>query len=45
MQPGDVLSTYADVEDLADAVGFKPKTNIEDGIAKFVAWYREYYQV
>ncbi len=45
MQPGDVLSTYADVEALADAVGFKPKTNIEDGIAKFVAWYREYYQV
>ena len=45
MQPGDVLSTYADVEALADVVGFKPKTNIEDGIAKFVAWYREYYQV
>jgi len=45
MQPGDVLSTYADVDSLADAVGFKPKTKIEDGIANFVAWYREYYRV
>lgn len=45
MQPGDVLSTYADVDSLAQAVGFKPKTKIEDGIAKFVAWYKDYYQV
>jgi UDP-glucuronate 4-epimerase len=45
MQPGDVLSTYADVDSLAEAVGFRPKTKIEDGIAQFVAWYREYYKV
>jgi UDP-glucuronate 4-epimerase len=45
MQPGDVLSTYADVDSLAEAVGFKPRTQIEDGIAQFVAWYRQYYNV
>lgn len=43
MQPGEVLVTYADVADLADAVGFRPDTSIEDGIARFVDWYREYY--
>jgi UDP-glucuronate 4-epimerase len=43
MQPGDVLSTCADVVDLAEAVGFRPATGIEDGIARFVDWYREYY--
>jgi UDP-glucuronate 4-epimerase len=45
MQPGDVLSTYADVDSLANAVGFRPKTDIQDGIAEFVRWYREYYGV
>jgi len=44
MQPGDVPLTYADVTDLADAVGFSPGTSIEDGIARFVDWYREYYR-
>ena len=43
IQPGEVVVTYADVADLADAVGFKPETSIEVGIARFVAWYREYY--
>jgi UDP-glucuronate 4-epimerase len=43
MQPGDVPATYADVDDLMRDVGFKPSTSIEDGIAQFVAWYREYY--
>ncbi|RDV36868.1 NAD-dependent epimerase [Bradymonadaceae bacterium TMQ3] len=43
MQPGDVQATYADVEDLINDVGFKPDTPIEEGIANFVAWYREYY--
>jgi len=43
MQPGDVLSTCADVSDLDAAVGFRPDTSIEDGIARFVDWYREYY--
>jgi UDP-glucuronate 4-epimerase len=44
MQPGDVVVTYADVEDLSDAVGFRPDMSIEDGIARFVNWYREYYR-
>lgn len=43
MQPGDVVATYADVDDLMAAVGFSPSTSIEDGIARFVAWYRAYY--
>lgn len=43
MQPGDVPETYADIDALADAVGYRPKTSIEDGIAKFVEWYREYF--
>jgi UDP-glucuronate 4-epimerase len=44
MQPGDVPATYADVDDLARAVGFKPSTTIEDGIARFAKWYREYHK-
>jgi UDP-glucuronate 4-epimerase len=43
MQPGDVPVTYADVERLARVAGFAPRTPIEDGIARFVAWYRAYY--
>ena len=43
MQPGDVPATYADVDDLCRDVGFRPATPIEEGIARFVAWYREYY--
>jgi UDP-glucuronate 4-epimerase len=43
LQAGDVLATYADVDDLEEAVGFRPRTAIEDGLARFVAWYREYY--
>ena len=45
MQPGDVPATFADVSRLAAAVGFAPRTPIEDGIGRFVAWYREYYGV
>lgn len=45
LQPGDVLETYADVDSLSDAVGFAPSTSIEDGIAKFVDWYRSYYDI
>ncbi len=44
IQAGDVPATYADVDDLIKDVGFKPSTSIEEGIAKFVAWYREYYK-
>ncbi len=43
MQPGDVPETYADVDDLTEDAGFKPSTPIEEGIKKFVDWYREYY--
>lgn len=42
MQPGDVPETYADVDDLMRDVGFKPSTSIEEGIGKFVTWYRGY---
>ncbi len=45
MQPGDVPATYADVDALAEAVGFSPNTPISEGIGRFVAWYREYYKV
>lgn len=45
MQPGDVIRTYADTSDLEEAIGFKPNTSIEDGLEKFVEWYKEYYKV
>jgi UDP-glucuronate 4-epimerase len=45
MQPGDVPATFADVSDLVRDVGFRPATSIEEGIRRFVAWYREYYGV
>jgi UDP-glucuronate 4-epimerase len=45
MQPGDVPQTYADVAALQAAVGFSPDTTIEEGISRFVAWYRDYYGV
>ena len=44
MQPGDVLETYADVDELMRDVGFRPRTPIEVGIARFVDWYREYHR-
>ena len=45
MQPGDVLSTGADVEDLRRDVGFAPNTPLDVGIGRFVEWYRSYYRV
>lgn len=44
MQAGDVPMTFADVDELIADIGFKPSTSIEDGIAKFVEWYKGYYQ-
>jgi len=44
LQPGDVPDTYADVADLVRDVDYMPSTSIEEGIANFVDWYREYYQ-
>lgn len=45
MQPGDVLRTYADVSDLEKDIDFKPSTSIEEGIEKFVNWYKDYYNI
>lgn len=45
IQLGDVPATYADVDDLMQDVGFKPATSIEDGISRFVNWYRGYYGI
>jgi len=45
LQPGDVPATYADVEALIQDVGYKPATPIEEGIANFVTWYRDFYKV
>lgn len=45
MQPGDVLETSADTEALFKAIGFKPQTGVEEGVKKFVDWYRDFYRV
>jgi UDP-glucuronate 4-epimerase len=44
MQDGDVVATYADIEDLRQAVGFSPATQLREGVEKFVAWHRGYYK-
>ena len=44
-QPGDVLTTYADIDDLTRDTGFEPSTSIETGLKHFVTWYRDYYAV
>ncbi len=45
LQPGDVLATFAVIDDLVRDVGFKPATSIEEGIDRFVRWYRAYYRI
>lgn len=45
MQPGDVPDTYADVESLVEAVGYRPSTSLDEGITAFVAWYKDFYKV
>jgi UDP-glucuronate 4-epimerase len=45
MQAGDVPATMADVGALEKAVGFRPRTTVEEGVARFVAWYRDYFRV
>ncbi|MGY4225677.1 UDP-glucuronate 4-epimerase [Bradyrhizobium sp. USDA 4503] len=45
MQPGDVEATYAAVKDLERDIGFRPATPIEEGVARFVKWYRDYYRI
>ena len=43
MQDGDVVATYANIDALVDAVGFKPATPLKEGMGKFVDWYKEYH--
>jgi UDP-glucuronate 4-epimerase len=45
MQPGDVPDTYADSQSLVDAVGYRPSTPVEVGVARFVEWYVDYHQI
>ncbi len=45
LQPGDVPDTFVDVEALIVNMGYKPESNLQDGIEKFVAWRRSYYKV
>ena len=45
MQPGDVVETFADVDDLMRDIGYQPSTDIKHGIKQFVKWYKEYYKV
>jgi UDP-glucuronate 4-epimerase len=44
LQPGDVPDTYADVQSLVDDLGYQPTTELEEGVARFVVWYRAYYK-
>ena len=45
LQPGDVKSTYADVSDLIEDLGYKPQTPIREGISNFIDWYLDYYKI
>ena len=45
MQPGDVPATWAEAKLLRDLTGYTPSTDVKDGVARFVAWYRDYYNV
>ena len=44
MQDGDVPATSADTADLRAATGFAPRTPVQDGVRRFVGWYRDYYK-
>jgi UDP-glucuronate 4-epimerase len=45
IQPGDVPSTYADVSDLVSDLGYKPCTTVQEGVDRFIKWYREFFNV
>ena len=45
MQPGDVVSTYADTSGLEKDYGFRPNTSLKDGLDKFSKWYKDYYKM
>ncbi|MDN5862538.1 MAG: capsular biosynthesis protein CpsI, partial [Salinisphaera sp.] len=44
LQPGDIEATHADVSGLFEAVGYRPQVSVDEGVARFVDWYRNYYQ-
>ena len=43
LQPGDVVSTSADISSLVNVTGFTPAVSVEEGVSQFVSWYRSYY--
>lgn len=43
MQPGDIVATHAEIEELRQAVGFAPHTPLKEGVENFAAWFRVYY--
>ena len=45
LQPGDVVASHADVEGLVEDFDYQPKTKVEEGVDKFIEWYRSYYKV
>ncbi len=45
LQPGDVIDTYADVNELVENFNYKPSTSINEGVSKFIDWYKNYYKV
>ncbi|MBS4174971.1 GDP-mannose 4,6-dehydratase [Bacillus sp. FJAT-49736] len=45
MQPGDVPETFADIEDIAKFIEYRPQTDIKDGMSKFIDWFKEYYNI
>jgi UDP-glucuronate 4-epimerase len=45
MQPGDVPATWADAELLERLTGYRPRTDMREGVARFVTWYRDYYEI
>jgi UDP-glucuronate 4-epimerase len=45
MQPGDVPMTYADIDALVNTVGYRPHTAVQEGVSRFVDWYRQYYEL
>jgi UDP-glucuronate 4-epimerase len=45
MQPGDMKETYADISKSTKMLGFKPKTTIEEGLSRFIEWYKTYYKI
>jgi UDP-glucuronate 4-epimerase len=44
-QPGDVLATYADVKALTEAVDYRPKISLEEGLSRFIEWHKDYYGI